>query len=71
MGEDDSGKKGKDCQGTCIKDTWTKSKEGRIMGGRWEWLGRGNDAGKRRQLYFNNNNYNNKKNMVFNMPAPT
>ena len=25
--------------GTCIKDTWTKSKEGRIKGGKWAWLG--------------------------------
>ena len=41
MGEDDSGKKGKGCQGTCIKDTWTKSKEGRIKGGKWGWLRRG------------------------------
>ena len=24
------GKKGKDCQGTCIKDTWAKPKESRI-----------------------------------------
>ena len=33
------GKKGKGHQGTCIKDTWTKSKEDRIEGGRWAWLG--------------------------------
>ena len=25
--------------GTCIKDTWTKPKGGRIKGGRWVWLG--------------------------------
>ena len=25
--------------GTCIKDTWTKPKRGRIKGGRWGWLG--------------------------------
>ena len=24
--------------GTCIKDTWTKPKGGRIEGGRWGWL---------------------------------
>ena len=28
------GKKGKGHQGTCIKDMWTKPKEGRIEGGR-------------------------------------
>ena len=28
------GKKGNVCQGTCIKDPWTKPKEGRIEGGR-------------------------------------
>ena len=27
------GGRGKGCQGTCIKDTWTKSKEGRTEGG--------------------------------------
>ena len=35
------GKKGKGHQGTCIKDTWTKPKWGRIKGGRWGSLGRG------------------------------
>ena len=45
------GKKGKGCQGTCIKDPWTKAKDGRIEGGRW-----GNAVGKKwRQLYLNNN----------------
>ena len=29
------------CQGTCIKETWTKPKFGRIEGGRWGWLGSG------------------------------
>ena len=33
------GKKGKGHQGTCLKDTWAKPKEGRIEGGRWGWLG--------------------------------
>ena len=32
---------GKGCQGTCIKDTWTKPKGDRIEGGRWGWLGLG------------------------------
>ena len=32
---------GKGCQGTCIKDTWTKPKGGRIEGGMWGWLGWG------------------------------
>ena len=50
------GKKGKDCQGTCIKDPWTKPKVGRIEGGRWGWVGQGKvEAGKWRQLYLNNN----------------
>ena len=31
---DNSGGRGKGCQGTCIKDIWTKPKEGRIKGGR-------------------------------------
>ena len=42
--------------GTCIKDTWTKPKEGRIEGGRWGWLGWG--GWKWRQLYSNNNKKN-------------
>ena len=33
------GKKGKVHQGTCMKDTWTKPKGGRIEGGRWDWKG--------------------------------
>ena len=32
------GKRGKGHQGTCIKDTWTKSKGDRIEGGRWGWM---------------------------------
>ena len=24
--------------GTCMKDTWTKPKGGRIEGGRWGWV---------------------------------
>ena len=35
------GGKGKGFSGTCIKDTWTKSKGGRIEGGRWGWQGWG------------------------------
>ena len=31
---DNWGKKGKGCQGTSIKDLWTKPKVGRIEGGR-------------------------------------
>ena len=38
---DNEGKKGKSCQGTCIKDPWTKLKGGRIEGVRreseWGW----------------------------------
>ena len=45
------GKKGKGLQGACIKDPWTKPKGGRIEGGRWGKV----VAGKRRQLYLNNN----------------
>ena len=56
MGGDNRGKKGKGCQGTCIKDPWTKSKGGRIEGGRWGWVGQGRVVeGKWRQLYLNNN----------------
>ena len=32
-GEDNGGQKGKGHQGTCIKDSWTKPKQGRIEGG--------------------------------------
>ena len=31
-------KKGKGHQGTCIKDSWTKPKGGRIEGGTWGWV---------------------------------
>ena len=41
------GRKGeKGHQGTCIKDTRTKPKGGRIEGGRWGWLGLGGAVGK-------------------------
>ena len=46
---DNRGKKGKSPQGTCIKDPWTKPKEGGIVGGE------GSGVGKWRQLYLNNN----------------
>ena len=49
------GKKGKHCQGTCIKDPWTEPKGGRIEGGRWGWMGWWKVVvGKWRKLYFNN-----------------
>ena len=42
--------------GTCIKDTWTKPKGGRIEGGRWGWVGWEGVVGRKwRQLYSNNN----------------
>ena len=34
-------RKGKGHQGTCIKDTWTKPKEGRMEGRRSGWVGQG------------------------------
>ena len=38
MGGDIGELTGEDCQGTCIKDTWTKPKGGRIeVGGRDGW----------------------------------
>ena len=43
MGDDNGGRMG--CQGTCIKDTWTKPKGDRIKGGRWGWLGWGGVVG--------------------------
>ena len=46
MGGDNRGKKGKGCQGTCIKDPWTKSKGGRIEDGRWAWVGLGKVVGE-------------------------
>ena len=38
---DNRGKMGNSCQGTCIKDTWTKTTGGggRIECGRWGWVG--------------------------------
>ena len=39
MGGDNEEKRGQCCQGTCIKDSWTKPKGGRIESGRWGWLG--------------------------------
>ena len=49
-------KKGEGLSGTCIKDTWTKPKRGKIKGGRWAWLGwREVVGGKWRQLYLNSN----------------
>ena len=55
MGGDDGGKREKGYQGTCIKDTRTKPKGGRIKGGRWGWVGMGGVRGNGRQLYLNNN----------------
>ena len=52
---DNGGKQGKGCQGTCIKDTWTKPKGvGLKVGdkdGRW-------GVGGWRQLLLNNNKIN-------------
>ena len=42
---DNGGKRRTGHQGTCIKDTWTKPKWGRIEGGRWGWLGLGESGG--------------------------
>ena len=39
--EDNGGKRRGGFSGTCIKDTWTKPKRGRIKGGKWAWLGWG------------------------------
>ena len=52
VGGDKEGGRGKDCQRTCIKDTWTKPKGGRIDSGRWVWLGWVGVVGRKwRQLY--------------------
>ena len=49
------GGKGKGFSGTCIRDTQTKPKVGRIEGGKWRWLRWGGEVeGKWRQLYLNN-----------------
>ena len=55
MKGDNGGKKVKGCQGTCIKDPWTKPKGGRIKGGRRGWLRGKEVVGKWRQLYLKNN----------------
>ena len=39
MRGDNGKKRGKGCQGTCVKEPWTKPKGGRIDDGRWGWLG--------------------------------
>ena len=51
------GKKGKAHQRICIKDPWTNTKESRIEGRRWGWVGQGRvlGGGEWRQLYLNNN----------------
>ena len=47
--------------GTCIKDTGTRPKWGRLKGKKWGWLGWGVVVeGKWRQLYLNSN----KKNLI-------
>ena len=47
------GKGGKGCQGTCIKDTCTKPKGGRIEGGRRGYVGwGGSDRGKMETTIF-------------------
>ena len=55
MGGDNRGK-GVGLSATCIKDTWTKPKAGRIKGGKWGWLVLGVVGGEWRQLYLNNKN---------------
>ena len=45
-GGDNGVKREQGCQGTWIKDTWTKPKAGRIKGERWEWLGWGRSEGR-------------------------
>ena len=55
MGKHNGRKREEGHQGTCIKDTWTKPKRGRIEGGRCGCLGLGGVVGgKWRQLYLNN-----------------
>ena len=53
MGEDNGGKRGKGHQGTCIKDTWTKPKGGRIEGGKQGSRDTRVVGGKWRELYLN------------------
>ena len=56
MGGDNEGKRGKGCQGTCVKDPWTESKGGRMEMG--SGVGCGGEevvGGKWRQLYLNIN----------------
>ena len=49
-------KRGESHQGTSIKDPWAKPNEGRIEGGRWEWLRwQGVVGGKWKELYLKNN----------------
>ena len=62
VGRGNGGKRGKNCQGTCIKNPWTKPKWGRIEGGLWGGLGWGGVVGEKwRQLYLN---FNKKKFLI-------
>ena len=42
---DNRGKKWKGRHGTCIKNPWTKTMEGRIECRKWEWIGQGRVIG--------------------------
>ena len=41
MRGDNWGGRGEVYEGTCLKDTWTKPKGGKIKSGRWGWVGQG------------------------------
>ena len=51
----DNGEKGNGHGGTCIKDTWRKSKGDRVEGGRWGMTGVGVLVGENGDNYLNNN----------------
>ena len=52
-------RRGKGCEGTCIKDSWTKPNGRRLEGGRWVLVGWERvEGGKWGQLYMNNNKKN-------------
>ena len=61
VGGDNGEKRGKGCQGTCIKDIWTKPKGSRIMGGRWVLLSWGGNSGGKVEITVLENQQNKRK----------
>ena len=74
MEGDNRGKKGKDHQGTCIKDPWTKTMGERIECRRWGWVGQGRVMGENGDNFnctIKNNNFKSyKATVILNLLCP-